>query len=79
MDVPKTYKNYVNGEWVESRSGRVFENRNPAATSELVGIFQRSDAQDVAQAADAAAEAFPKWRLVPAPRRAERPKKLGWV
>jgi len=71
MDVPKTYKNYVNGEWVESRSGRVFENRNPAATSELVGIFQRSDAQDVAQAAEAAAEAFPKWRLVPAPRRAE--------
>ena len=71
MDVPKTYKNYVNGEWVESRSGRVFENRNPAAKNEVVGIFQQSDAQDVAQAAEAAAEAFPKWRLVPAPRRAE--------
>ena len=71
MNVPKTYKNYVNGEWVESRSGRVFENRNPAAKNEVVGIFQQSDAQDVAQAAEAAAEAFPKWRLVPAPRRAE--------
>lgn len=71
MDVPKTYRNYVNGEWVESRSGRVFENRNPAAKSEVVGIFQQSDAQDVAQAAEAAAEAFPKWRLMPAPRRAE--------
>ncbi len=71
MHVPKTYKNFVNGEWVESHSGKVFENLNPAATSEVVGIFQQSDAQDVAQAAEAAAEAFPKWRLVPAPRRAE--------
>ena len=31
MDTPKVYKNLINGEWVESQSGRVLENRNPAA------------------------------------------------
>jgi len=28
--VPKFHKNFINGEWVEARSGRSFENRNPA-------------------------------------------------
>jgi acyl-CoA reductase-like NAD-dependent aldehyde dehydrogenase len=71
MDVPKIYKNFINGEWLESRSGRAFENRNPADTREVIGIFQQSDARDVTLATEAAAEAFPQWRLMPAPRRAE--------
>jgi len=37
--VPKFHKNFINGEWVEARSGRSFENRNPADHSELIGIF----------------------------------------
>ncbi|MBI3934328.1 MAG: aldehyde dehydrogenase family protein, partial [Acidobacteria bacterium] len=71
MDIPKLYKNFINGEWMESESGRVFENRNPAAAEELLGIFPQSDARDTAMAIEAAAEAFRRWRLVPAPRRAE--------
>ncbi|MGH9786278.1 MAG: aldehyde dehydrogenase family protein [Terriglobia bacterium] len=71
MDTPKVYKNFINGEWVESQSGRVLENRNPAATQELVGIFPQSDERDTQMAVEAAAEAFRRWRLVPAPRRAE--------
>ena len=71
MDTPKVYRNFINGEWVESRSGRVYENRNPADTNELIGIFPQSDARDTALAVEAAAEAFRRWRLVPAPRRAE--------
>ena len=71
MTTPKFYRNFVNGEWVESHTGQFFENRNPAAVSEVVGMFPRSDARDVAEAVEAAAEAFRRWRLVPAPRRAE--------
>ena len=65
------YKNFINGEWVESHTGRTFENLNPADTRDVVGVFQRSDAEDVNRAIDAASEAYKKWRLVPAPRRAE--------
>ena len=69
--VPRVFKNYINGEWVESTSGRAFENRNPANTDELVGMFPASTADDVNAAVDAAREAFVSWRLVPAPKRAE--------
>ncbi|ABF40461.1 Aldehyde dehydrogenase (NAD+) [Candidatus Koribacter versatilis Ellin345] len=65
------YKNLIDGEWVESKSGQTFENLNPADTREVVGIFQRSGKEDVEHAIDAASEAYKKWRLVPAPRRAE--------
>jgi alpha-ketoglutaric semialdehyde dehydrogenase len=67
----KTYKNLIGGQWVVARSGRTFENLNPADTRDVVGIFQASDAGDVADAVEAAARAFESWRLVPAPKRAE--------
>ncbi len=68
---PTVYKNYINGEWFESRSGGVIEDHNPANTDELIGIFPASSAEDVAAAVDAAKAAFAKWRLTPAPKRAE--------
>jgi len=71
MGAANTYKNFVNGEWVNSRSGQTFENRNPANTDELIGTFQKSTVDDVKSALDAASEAYKKWRLVPAPKRGE--------
>src|SRR5467141_823452 len=68
---PRMFKNFINGEWVESRSGRAYENRNPANTDELVGMFVSGTEEDADQAVDAAKEAYKKWRLVPAPKRAE--------
>src|SRR5213080_4474802 len=68
---PKIYRNFIDGEWVEASTGETFENRNPADTRDVVGIFQRSGKADVEAAVDAAKRAFRKWRLVPAPRRAE--------
>ena len=68
---PKVYKNLIGGEWVEASTGETFENRNPADTRDLVGIFQKSAKADVDAAVEAAKHAFAKWRLVPAPRRAE--------
>ena len=69
--LPKTFKNFINGEWIESHSARTFENRNPADTSDLVGIFPASDEHDVRAAIQSARAAYKSWRLVPAPKRAE--------
>jgi len=68
---PRVYKNFINGEWVEPRGGDSYENRNPANTDELVGMFVSSGAADIDAAVDAATEAYKTWRLVPAPKRAE--------
>src|SRR6266567_1312452 len=68
---PRIFKNFINGEWVESRSGKAYENRNPANTDELVGMFVSGTEEDANQAVDAAKEAYKKWRLVPAPKRGE--------
>jgi aldehyde dehydrogenase (NAD+) len=67
----RTYSNFIDGSWVASVSGDRFENRNPADTSDLIGVFQRSTRTDVEAAVDAARRAYEHWRLVPAPRRAE--------
>src|SRR5579864_9092023 len=67
----RVFKNFIDGDWVDSSTGETFENRNPADTRDLVGIFQKSGKADVDAAVEAAKRAFLKWRLVPAPRRAE--------
>jgi len=66
-----TYHNFIDGAWVPSVSGETFEDRNPANAGDLIGLFQKSDRRDVATAIDAARRAYGRWRLVPAPRRAE--------
>jgi alpha-ketoglutaric semialdehyde dehydrogenase len=65
------YRNYINGEWLAPSSGDYIENRNPADSRDLVGRFPASTAEDADAAVQAAADAFPKWRKLPAPRRAE--------
>src|SRR5690606_30411652 len=66
-----TYRNCIGGEWVPARGGETFENRNPANRDDLLGIVPRSGREDVDAAVAAAREAFARWRLVPAPKRAE--------
>jgi len=73
----EVYKNFINGKWVESRTGRTFDNFNPADNRDLVGKFQKSSKEDVNDAIGAADEAFKKWRLVPAPKRAEIIYRIG--
>lgn len=71
MAPPKVFKNFINGEWVESASGRAFENLNPANRTELLGLFQNSNQKDVDGAVCAAKDAYRPWRLTPAPKRGE--------
>ena len=71
MSDHKVYYNYIGGEWVPARSGKTYENRNPADTRDVIGIFPDSGAEDIAAAVAAAKEAYNAWRLVPAPKRGE--------
>jgi aldehyde dehydrogenase (NAD+) len=71
MSETRTFNNFINGEFVASRSGKTFERRNPADRRDLVGVFQDSDANDIADAVAAAKAAYQTWRKVPAPRRGE--------
>ncbi len=75
----KTYYNYIGGEWVKAASGEWFENVNPADTSDVVGRFPRSGAEDVNLAVAAAKKAADRWRLTPAPHRAELLFRLGEI
>ena len=59
------HHNFIDGAWVPSVSGDSFENRNPANTGDLLGVFQKSTPVDVERAIDAARRAFELWRLVP--------------
>ena len=65
------YRNFIDGHWVDAVSGKTFVKRNPADTRDVVGEFPDSSAEDAAAAVKAASSAFGKWRLTPAPRRAE--------
>ncbi len=72
------FKNLVNGNWQEAKSGNTFENRNPAKwNDDLIGTFPSSDKEDVDEAVVAARKAFEKWRLVPAPKRGDILKVVG--
>ncbi len=63
-------RNFIGGEWVEARGGDTFETINPA-TEEVIASVARSTREDVDAAVKAAKQAYPNWRLVPAPRRGE--------
>src|SRR5215467_12087266 len=75
----KTYQNYINGEWVASQSGEMFENINPADNRDIVGRFPLSTSDDVNAAVNAAQGAFDRWRNTPAPKRAEILLRLGEI
>ncbi|AVO38238.1 aldehyde dehydrogenase family protein [Pukyongiella litopenaei] len=60
MPFKARYGNFINGEFVEPKSGRYFENTTPI-TGEVVCEVARSDAKDVEAALDAAHAAFPAW------------------
>ena len=75
----REYKNYIDGQWISSRTGKTFENRNPADNDDLIGTFQESDESDANAAVEAAHRAFEKWRLTPAPRRAEILYRVGEI
>lgn len=67
----ETYRNYIDGEWCDSASGRTLDNINPADTRDIVSRHAASDARDAAAAVAAAAAAFDGWKKTPIGKRAK--------
>ncbi|MGH9735032.1 MAG: aldehyde dehydrogenase family protein [Candidatus Acidiferrales bacterium] len=62
-------RNHVNGEWIESKSQKIVERRNPANTDELVARVALSTGEEAKDAIGAAKAALSAWRATPAPVR----------
>lgn len=56
-------KCYVNGQWINSFSGKSFQVRNPA-NDELIGSCPESNVDDLEHAIQAASNAFPSWKAM---------------
>ncbi|MBP9043319.1 MAG: aldehyde dehydrogenase family protein [Spirochaetes bacterium] len=64
------YGMLIDGKWVPSVSGEVFETKNPT-NGEVLATFPAGTKEDVLKAIEAAEKAFPEWKKVPPPRRGE--------
>lgn len=67
--IMKDLKMYINGKFVESRSGKWIDVLNPS-TEEITSRQPEGTVKDVEEAIDAAVEAQKKWAKLPAPQRA---------
>nr|WP_106783028.1 alpha-ketoglutaric semialdehyde dehydrogenase GucD [Lysinibacillus timonensis] len=65
------FDNYINGEWVPAETGETFESKNPANVNEVVGVVQKSNANDVNRAFESAKEAQKKWARLSGPARGD--------
>ncbi len=69
VSAPTTVRNYINGKWNRSASGKTALNINPANKEEILCYTPLSTREETKEAIAAAKEAFPKWRSTPAPVR----------
>ncbi|MBN1397410.1 MAG: aldehyde dehydrogenase family protein [Bacteroidetes bacterium] len=75
--MPQKFQNFINGQWVDAKSGKTIANRNPANWDDIVGMFPKSGKEDVDEAVKSARTAYEKWRLMPAPARGDILRKIG--
>lgn len=66
----KKLKNYINGEWVESKT-ETFEDVYNPATGEVIAQVPLSTKEEIDYAIDVAAKAFQQWKNVPVPKRSK--------
>lgn len=71
-----TLKMYINGEFVESKSGNTFEVFNPA-TEEVIAVVTKGTAEDARAAIDYAEQAQLAWEKLPAIERAGYLRKIA--
>src|SRR6266540_3698724 len=63
------YRNFINGQWVESTSSKSVNNINPANTDDVIGRVKQATRGEARRAVESAAESFSGWRATPAPSR----------
>src|SRR4051794_12569797 len=73
----KTFQNFIAGKWSAPQGGAHFENRNPADTNDLIGLFPLSTSADVDRAVASAKRGFETWRKTPAPARGDVLRRVG--
>ncbi|MCG8467215.1 MAG: aldehyde dehydrogenase family protein [Gemmatimonadetes bacterium] len=73
----ENFRNFIAGEWTEPASGAYIENRNPARTAELIGLFPDTDPSELDAAVASARRGFEAWSRTPAPERGLILKKAG--
>jgi aldehyde dehydrogenase (NAD+) len=66
----KNYGLFINGEWIQSSSGKAFPTKNPA-DGQTLATFQEGTEKDVMKAVEAAERTFPDWKKFPPPKRGE--------
>lgn len=67
----RTFKNLINGEWVDSKSQNFIDIYSPIGESCLVGKVPAMTTEEVDYAIESAKEAQKKWKNIPANERAE--------
>jgi aldehyde dehydrogenase (NAD+) len=77
MGMTELRHNFVDGEWIESESGDVFEDTNPADLSDVIGEYQYSTADDANAAIEAAASAADEWANTPGPERGAHMRQIA--
>jgi betaine-aldehyde dehydrogenase len=75
-EATRNYGLFVDGDFVQSASGKTFPTINPA-TGELLAEVAEADAHDVDLAVSAARKAFDVWRKVPAIERGQIVRRIG--
>ncbi len=74
-----TFKQLIDGQWVDAANGKTWNLLNPA-TEESLGEIPFGDGRDAEAAIDAAARAFPAWaRKTPYERADILAKAAAWI
>src|SRR6187399_1481003 len=63
------YRSYINGEWIDSTSGRTAPNINPANIDDTIGTIELASREEARRAVEAAYNAFRGWKHTPGPAR----------
>src|SRR5262245_66215291 len=64
-----TFRSFINGEWINSSSGKTTPNINPANTDDVIGTIELASREEARSAVEAAYNAFRGWKRTPAPAR----------
>lgn len=70
MSEVKVFKNYINGEWIDSQSGDFEDVYNPS-TGEIIARVPHSTRAELDEAAEVANQAFTTWSKVSIPNRSK--------
>lgn len=63
------FRSFIEGDWIDSASGRTAPNINPADISDVIGTIELASRDEARLAVESAYNAFRDWKRTPAPAR----------